>query len=86
MFNVNCVAKLRISEQNTKRKTKYLPFAFSSERNFDEVKVTNKRAECKEKDEVFTLPPLDYGSLIAQRGAGRTLPAPRLYLILNFAC
>ena len=23
MFNVNCVAKLRISEQNAKRKTKY---------------------------------------------------------------
>jgi len=57
MFNVICDAKLRISEQNAKRKTKYLPFAFSSERNFDEV-----------------------------TGLEEHLPAPRLYLILNFAC
>jgi len=45
--------KLRISEQSAKRKTKFFFLARLSGRNFGEAKVTNKRGECKKKDEVF---------------------------------
>ena len=45
--------KLRISEQSAKRKAKIFIFARSSESNIGEANVTNKRAECKKKDEDF---------------------------------
>ncbi len=48
------IAKVRINEHNAKKN--FFFFALSSESTFNEVKGTDKRAQCKEKLLFFALP------------------------------